>query len=462
MLADVLEEHGLRRPVRERQAAGQVPVQVGLHADHVDVHPTLERVAARAEVEAQRPDLSTAAWPSAVRAGRAASSPRTFACCRSSKLDTRRSSLAAAPRSSPRVAAALALLEIAAISSTARRYRPPVHDLAVIVVSTDQAHWLRRCLPACSSMQRGSRSTCSSSTTAPAATSARSTGRAASGTWQNRGFANANNVGLATYDARWVLFLNPDTEVLDGSLPELVAELDGRPEIGIVGVRQVDAEGRSRRRAAVPDAVTRRSATRSGSNGCPGARTGSASARCSSTATTASSRATGRSARSCSPGAKRSTPPAASTSASSSTRRRSTSACACAAPAGSVVHVPLAHDPPPRQHRPRARPAPRQPERLGAAAVRGQEPLRAVAGGDARRAPAAVRDPGLARRGEATAGGTCGDRARRRTRAAPVRASEGRMRTPAPATRSAGRAVQARAGSGDRGRVGAAGNGLRR
>lgn len=60
---------------------------------------------------------------------------------------------------------------------------------------------------------------------------------------ENRGFANANNVGLATCSARWILFLNPDTELRGGSLADLVHELDVRPEVGIAGVRQVDASG---------------------------------------------------------------------------------------------------------------------------------------------------------------------------------------------------------------------------
>ncbi len=55
----------------------------------------------------------------------------------------------------------------------------------------------------------------------------------------NRGFGAANNVALETVDARYVLFLNPDTEFFGGSLADLVAALDRRPEIGLAGVRQV-------------------------------------------------------------------------------------------------------------------------------------------------------------------------------------------------------------------------------
>lgn len=62
-------------------------------------------------------------------------------------------------------------------------------------------------------------------------------------TCANRGFGAANNLGLATADARYVLFLNPDTEFLAGGLGELVGALDRRPHIGLAGVRQVGAGG---------------------------------------------------------------------------------------------------------------------------------------------------------------------------------------------------------------------------
>lgn len=58
-------------------------------------------------------------------------------------------------------------------------------------------------------------------------------------TCANRGFGAANNRALETADARYVLFLNPDTEFLRGGLKELVAALDQRPHVGLAGVRQV-------------------------------------------------------------------------------------------------------------------------------------------------------------------------------------------------------------------------------
>jgi GT2 family glycosyltransferase len=55
----------------------------------------------------------------------------------------------------------------------------------------------------------------------------------------NHGFGHANNRALETADARYVLFLNPDTEVLAGRMSELVSALDHRPHVGLAGVRQV-------------------------------------------------------------------------------------------------------------------------------------------------------------------------------------------------------------------------------
>jgi len=59
----------------------------------------------------------------------------------------------------------------------------------------------------------------------------------------NRGFGHANNRALELADARYVLFLNPDTEVLRGSLAELVTHFDRRPEVGLAGARQLRADG---------------------------------------------------------------------------------------------------------------------------------------------------------------------------------------------------------------------------
>jgi hypothetical protein len=59
----------------------------------------------------------------------------------------------------------------------------------------------------------------------------------------NRGFAYANNRGLRTVDTDWVLLLNPDTEILEGSFADLLDRLAARPDVGLVGVRQLTPDG---------------------------------------------------------------------------------------------------------------------------------------------------------------------------------------------------------------------------
>ncbi len=59
----------------------------------------------------------------------------------------------------------------------------------------------------------------------------------------NLGFAYGNNRGLEGTDARYVLLLNPDTEILHGTFADLLSTLDGSPEVGVAGVRQLDGAG---------------------------------------------------------------------------------------------------------------------------------------------------------------------------------------------------------------------------
>jgi GT2 family glycosyltransferase len=60
----------------------------------------------------------------------------------------------------------------------------------------------------------------------------------------NIGFAAANNVALAHVRGNYVLLLNPDVEILDGSLADLVARLEGRPSVGAASVIHIAAYGR--------------------------------------------------------------------------------------------------------------------------------------------------------------------------------------------------------------------------
>jgi GT2 family glycosyltransferase len=121
-----------------------------------------------------------------------------------------------------------------------------VADLAVIVVSANSGHWLRPCLASVFAQAGGAGlevvvvdAECTDETAA--VTAEFPAARLLS--VENRGFAYGNNRAFLTTTAPYVLFLNPDTEILAGSFGELLAELDSRPEVGLVGVRQVTADG---------------------------------------------------------------------------------------------------------------------------------------------------------------------------------------------------------------------------
>lgn len=59
----------------------------------------------------------------------------------------------------------------------------------------------------------------------------------------NRGFAASNNVALGEAAGRYVLLLNPDVEILSGTLGELVAAMDARPGVGLASVIQRGTDG---------------------------------------------------------------------------------------------------------------------------------------------------------------------------------------------------------------------------
>jgi hypothetical protein len=123
-----------------------------------------------------------------------------------------------------------------------------MHDLAIITVSTNEAQWIRPCLTTVfthigdvsadvvvvdNDSQDG---------TADLVAAEFPDARVV---WsRNHGFSHANNRGLMTCNARYVLFLNPDTEILDGTFADLVQLMDERPTVGLIGVRQMTPSGR--------------------------------------------------------------------------------------------------------------------------------------------------------------------------------------------------------------------------
>jgi N-acetylglucosaminyl-diphospho-decaprenol L-rhamnosyltransferase len=124
---------------------------------------------------------------------------------------------------------------------------PQQPDLAIIIVSTNEARWLEPCIRTVfdhagdaqldvvvvdNHSTDGTRELVE--TNFPAARVVQS---------ENHGFAHANNRGAMTSNARYVLFLNPDTEIVEGDFGELVAAMDERPAVGLAGVRQLTGDG---------------------------------------------------------------------------------------------------------------------------------------------------------------------------------------------------------------------------
>ncbi|HEX7298617.1 MAG TPA: glycosyltransferase family 2 protein [Solirubrobacteraceae bacterium] len=120
------------------------------------------------------------------------------------------------------------------------------HDLSIVVVSTNEAHWLEACLKSVYAQAGSARLDVvvvdNESKDGTRELVERCFPKARVVSCANRGFAHANNRALMTCTARYALCLNPDTEILQGAFGELVEMLDRRPEIGLLGVKQLDGE----------------------------------------------------------------------------------------------------------------------------------------------------------------------------------------------------------------------------
>lgn len=59
----------------------------------------------------------------------------------------------------------------------------------------------------------------------------------------NAGFAKANNQGIKISKGRYVLLLNPDMQVKEGTLENMVKWMDAHPEAGVAGCKLVKPDG---------------------------------------------------------------------------------------------------------------------------------------------------------------------------------------------------------------------------
>jgi GT2 family glycosyltransferase len=130
----------------------------------------------------------------------------------------------------------------------ARWYTGPVMEpqLAIVIVSHNSARWLAPCLASIKAHAGGLAVDvvvvdAESLDDTAAVVEAHPTARMIR--CRNLGFAHANNRGIEATTADWLLLLNPDTELVAGTLADLVARAAAAPDVGVVGVRQVAADG---------------------------------------------------------------------------------------------------------------------------------------------------------------------------------------------------------------------------
>jgi GT2 family glycosyltransferase len=122
-----------------------------------------------------------------------------------------------------------------------------MQDLAVLIVSTNESGWLEACLPTVFAAAEGIDIDVvvvdNGGRDGTRELVEREFPQARVVFSENHGFPHANNRALMTIDARYVLFLNPDTEIVKGTFAELLGRMDESPRVGLAGCRQVGPDG---------------------------------------------------------------------------------------------------------------------------------------------------------------------------------------------------------------------------
>lgn len=88
-----------------------------------------------------------------------------------------------------------------------------------------------------------------------------SAGLAAIRNKENLGFGAAANRGITAAGTPWIFLLNPDVELLQDTLPPLLAAADANPRAGIIGPAHLSANG-GRQRSDFPDPTVWRAVLR--------------------------------------------------------------------------------------------------------------------------------------------------------------------------------------------------------
>ncbi|MGB7338146.1 MAG: glycosyltransferase family 2 protein [Phototrophicaceae bacterium] len=59
----------------------------------------------------------------------------------------------------------------------------------------------------------------------------------------NIGFTRGNNLGFEAASGRYLLLLNPDTEIIEDAIPQMMTYLDNHADVGIVGPHTLNTDG---------------------------------------------------------------------------------------------------------------------------------------------------------------------------------------------------------------------------
>ena len=121
-------------------------------------------------------------------------------------------------------------------------------DLSIIIVSYNTKDLLKKCVDSVTEELRNSKITgeiivVDNASTDDSVKVAKGLGASVIQNRGNLGFGRANNLGAKQAKGRYLLFLNPDTEVKEGALGKMVEFMDENPEAGIASCRLVNLDG---------------------------------------------------------------------------------------------------------------------------------------------------------------------------------------------------------------------------
>jgi len=121
-------------------------------------------------------------------------------------------------------------------------------DLSIIIVSYNTKDLLKKCVDSVTEELGNSKITgeiivADNASTDDSVKVAKGLGVSVIQNRENLGFGGANNLGAKQARGRYLLFLNPDTEVKEGALGKMVKFMDENPEAGIASCRLVNPDG---------------------------------------------------------------------------------------------------------------------------------------------------------------------------------------------------------------------------